>query len=724
MAIGPMTSVLRQLRRVVLARDAELTDAQLLDCFIARREENAFAALVRRHGPMVLSVCRRVLRNVHDAEDAFQATFLVLVRKAASVVPRRLVGNWLYGVAYRTALKAKSTNARRRVKEGQVAAMPGQSVLENPIWHDLQPLLDRELSRLPETSRTLVVLCDLEGKSRREAARQLGLAEGTVSSRLARARTLLARRLGGRGVALTGATLTALLARNAASACVPAPLLLKTIQAAVGVAAGQAATGVVSAKVAALMEGVLQSMFLAKLKIVGVLLLAASVVCLGISGLSNPALADKPAPAKTKAEKPAKADKGDKAEAKKKIGKKGDYKPDERNVHGAVKAVDTTKNTITISPATKNGKDRTFVLATDVEIYLKQGKKGEQARLVDLIPGTEVQMRLAEDKKTVERMSARGPRVYGTVKAIDAGNKTITIADKRGEKSFPLTDDVSIYRPDLPKGERGKLVDVAAGMTVSLQLTVDQKSVRDIELRMPTWHTMVEAYDDAKRMLTFTTQKGQKPTAVPLSKDVRLSTEDDDAGPNPTLKDLVKGTPVMLQLSVDGKTVAGIHFLSPSLHVALKSVDTTKGTITVTMKEEGGLVEKTFALTKGVMARVADSLDNQEVKPADLEEETPVALRLSRDRKTVLGIMAHGPSFSGTLKAVNAERGEIVVTVKEEGGFAEKVHELVKHAQISLSDGKTDRRAKLGELTEGMIVSVRLTLNKEKVVAVHARKAE
>src|SRR5262249_4084004 len=155
----------------------------------------AFAALVRRHGPMVLGVCRRVLHNPHDADDAFQATFLVLVKKASAVVPRELVGHWLYGVAYRTALKAKTLAARRRRPERQVREMSRQPAREEEVWNDLRPLLDRELDRLPEKLRALVVLCELEGKSRKEAARQLGLAEGTVSSRLARARVLLAKRL-------------------------------------------------------------------------------------------------------------------------------------------------------------------------------------------------------------------------------------------------------------------------------------------------------------------------------------------------------------------------------------------------------------------------------------------------------------------------------------------------------------------------------------------------
>src|SRR5262245_40829862 len=120
MATAQISSVLGQLRKAALSQDDGMTDGQLLGCFLTRREEAAFAALVQRHGPMVLGVCRRVLRNTHDAEDAFQATFLVLVRKAASLLPRETLGNWLYGVAYHTALKARAAAWKRRAKEAQV----------------------------------------------------------------------------------------------------------------------------------------------------------------------------------------------------------------------------------------------------------------------------------------------------------------------------------------------------------------------------------------------------------------------------------------------------------------------------------------------------------------------------------------------------------------------------------------------------------------------------
>jgi RNA polymerase sigma factor (sigma-70 family) len=257
-----MNDVLGHLRKVALRGDGTLTDSQLLECFLARRDEAAFAALVRRHGPMVLGVCRRVLRNHHDAEDAFQATFLVLARKAGALRSRELVGNWLHGVAYRTALRARAMTVRRRAHEQRVRERPRP----DDGWQELLPLLDQELDRLPERYRVAVVLCDLEGMTRREVARQLGVPEGTLSGRLTRARRLLARRLARHGLAVSGGALGAALAADRASAGVTATLAAATARAAVP-AAGRALTaGMVPARVVALAEGVVKTMFLSKLK--------------------------------------------------------------------------------------------------------------------------------------------------------------------------------------------------------------------------------------------------------------------------------------------------------------------------------------------------------------------------------------------------------------------------------------------------------------------------
>jgi RNA polymerase sigma factor (sigma-70 family) len=279
MATGQMATVVRHLRRAAQLREAAaLTDGQLLQSFAGRRDEAAFETLLHRHGPLVLGVCRRVLGNSHDAEDAFQATFLVLVRKAASLLPRDTVGNWLYGVAYHTALKARDAVYRRRTKERRVAAMPRSGPADN-TWLELQPVLDQELSRLPDKYREPIVLCDLEGKTRKQAARQLGWPEGTVAARIARGRALLGRRLTRRGITLSLGTLAVLVSENAATAGMPAPLMATTIEAANVFAAGQTGgLGVISTEVAALTRGVLKAMCLSRLKTVVLILLVGGLL--------------------------------------------------------------------------------------------------------------------------------------------------------------------------------------------------------------------------------------------------------------------------------------------------------------------------------------------------------------------------------------------------------------------------------------------------------------
>jgi RNA polymerase sigma factor (sigma-70 family) len=284
MATSRLSDVVQHLRKVILLRDgAGLTDGQLLESYLVNREDVAFAALVRRHAPMVWGVCRRILHNHEDAEDAFQAVVHVLVRKAASIVPRDMAANWLYGVAYQTAMKTRAVITKRRVRERQVTAMPEPQVVDDDQWSDLQPLLDQELSRLPDKYRVAIVLCDLEGKTRKEVARQLRLPEGTVASRLARARTMLAKRLSRRGLAITIGALTGLMVQNAAAASVSPLVLATTIKTATLLAAGKTvAAGAVSAKVAALTQGVLKAMLLSKLKVLTTVVLTAGIIVAGV----------------------------------------------------------------------------------------------------------------------------------------------------------------------------------------------------------------------------------------------------------------------------------------------------------------------------------------------------------------------------------------------------------------------------------------------------------
>ena len=338
---------MENLRRAILRNGAGLGDDELLSSFIERHDEAALAALVRRHGPMVWGVCRRLLAH-HDAEDAFQATFLVLVRKAASVVPRAMVGNWLYGVAHQTALHARRTASRRRTREVLVEQMPDTEAegVQEDQWADVRPVLDEELSRLPDIYRAVIALCDLEGQTRKAVARQLGVPDGTVGGRLARARVLLAKRLAQRGVVLSGGALAGMLSAGSAASAPPS-LVASTIKVASLLAAGRA-VGVVSVKVAALTEGVMKAMFVSKIKGVLAAVLVLVALC-GATGLvCRTQAGEEPRPQKSPDEKRGDEKKG--KQAKTDLEKlQGEWRVVSRTVEGEeTKYTAKDANTLTV----------------------------------------------------------------------------------------------------------------------------------------------------------------------------------------------------------------------------------------------------------------------------------------------------------------------------------------------------------------------------------------
>jgi RNA polymerase sigma factor (sigma-70 family) len=234
--------------------EVEQTNQQLLERFTRLRDEAAFAALVRRYGPMVLGVCRRVLSHVQDAEDAFQATFLVLVRKAGTIARPELLGNWLYGVAYRIAKKAKAHAARRSTDERQAKSMTPADPVAEVAWREVRSRLDDALQRLPEKYRLPLVLCYLEGRTNEEAARQLGWPVGSMSARLARGRELLRERLADREQAVPAGLFALILGQHVGPTIVPPELVDTTVRAGLWLAQGQAAVSLISPSVIALAE--------------------------------------------------------------------------------------------------------------------------------------------------------------------------------------------------------------------------------------------------------------------------------------------------------------------------------------------------------------------------------------------------------------------------------------------------------------------------------------
>jgi RNA polymerase sigma factor (sigma-70 family) len=288
MAATRADNVLRHLRQLAAGQDVkDRTDRDLLHAFCSAGDQAAFTALVRRHGPLVWGLCRQSLRQEQDAEDAFQATFLVLARKAATIRKGEALVSWLHGVTFRTVMSAKRSAARRREREGQAGARAPGNPSWDVAWQEVQALLDDEIQRLPETYRAPFLLCCLENRSREEAARLLGVKPGTVGSRLTRARQILQRRLRRRGVTLAAALAAVALSRRV-TAAVPALRLEAAVQAAL-------VSGAVSANADRLARGVIRTLALARLRAATGLLLAVTVAVAGAGILTRLAAGARPA---------------------------------------------------------------------------------------------------------------------------------------------------------------------------------------------------------------------------------------------------------------------------------------------------------------------------------------------------------------------------------------------------------------------------------------------
>jgi RNA polymerase sigma factor (sigma-70 family) len=283
----PMAALVRHLRKITDPTvAASVSDAELLQRFVHRRDEAAFELLVWRHQRLVLGVCRRVLGNVHDAEDAFQATFLALARKAAAIGRGDAVASWLHTVAFRIALRARADH-RMKTNVDVAAVESGTNLVEDAARRELAAVLDEEISRLPRKYRVAVVLCYLEGRTYAEAAQHLGVVVGTLAGRLTRARELLQRRLLRRGIGVSGLLLAAVLNEQASFAAAPAVLVNTTVKAVASLPLGGTATGAVSSTVVALADGALRSIVVGKLKI-GLVTLLAGLLVTGM-GLLIPA---------------------------------------------------------------------------------------------------------------------------------------------------------------------------------------------------------------------------------------------------------------------------------------------------------------------------------------------------------------------------------------------------------------------------------------------------
>jgi RNA polymerase sigma factor (sigma-70 family) len=495
----------------------EVSDGHLLDLFIRHKDESAFAGLVRRHGHMVLGVCQRILANSHDAEDCFQAAFLVLVRKATTIQPREMVGNWLYGVAYRTALEAKKMAARRRNREKKKFDMRRPEA-DPDRWQELRPLLDEELSRLSDKYRFVLIACDLEGHTRKEVARALDLPEGTVASRLARARAMLAKRLKRRNLAMSAAALAAILAEKAMASCMPAGLAASTTRAAALLAARKPVADIIAGNVAALFNAAVKSMLLTKLQVAAAALMILAALGLGIGAFLPSANAGKRADSQiaTRKEKPKRVedcvlekidldtmtiqaaklddaggggtviydfqvepttaiiiDGNDAKLADLKVGDclNADFEP---GADGQARAVRlekvgewlggmvqaTNENTLTIK-SERDVVEKTYDIDRGVWVFVNAKK----AKLGDVKVKMNVALRIGSGKPGVVRIYAAGPKVGGVVKTIDADRRIVSL----GAEGIAVADHAVV----LIEGKHGKLADLRAGMRVTLQMSAE-----------------------------------------------------------------------------------------------------------------------------------------------------------------------------------------------------------------------------------------------------------
>jgi RNA polymerase sigma factor (sigma-70 family) len=467
MATAASSPILHLIRQMVEdPRVRHLPDPELLQRFAAQHDEAAFHGLLRRHGAMVLDVCRTVLGCEADAEDAFQATFLVLARKAASVRKTASLGSWLHGVAYRTALKARAHFSTRQKHE---ARAPVRQAAEpaDPSWREVRQALHEELNELPEHYRAPLVMCYLEGATQDMAAAQFGVAKRTLRERLERGRELLRTRLVRRGLGPTAVLVAAAWPSAQAAASVPISLMASTIKAANQFAAGQATAGLISAKVAALTEGVLRTMLFTKLKIATAVLLVA-VAGLGAGGVLYETQAAETAKAQNHIERRTQNQANLEASSDQRLPTPRDRAGVtfrafiEGNAFWTLTDVDTKNNTISMNWADRMSLAG-LVVAADAKV-LVDGKEG---RLTDLKMGMWITPRMAAGKPLITMIVATTKEVdLYVLNAVNTENSTIIVRLGNFNVTLPVAKDAMIVIRD----KESTLADLRTGMPISLKL--------------------------------------------------------------------------------------------------------------------------------------------------------------------------------------------------------------------------------------------------------------
>jgi RNA polymerase sigma factor (sigma-70 family) len=425
MAEQALHRVMRRVRNVAAVQTyRKLPDCELLDRFVEARDEAAFTALIERHGPMVLGVCRRALPSFHDAEDACQATLLVLARKAASVRKRTSLANWLHGVACRVAANLKRDYSRRHVREHRVDAPAPKDPAAEVTWREVQTILDEEMQRLPECYRAPMILCYLECMTRDEAAKQLGILPTTLHGRLERARHLLGSRIARRGLTLGAVLSASALSQGVVQAALAPTFVVSSTKAALLLAAGKPLTeSGIATPVLVLTKEALKMMFLTKLKVGTAAVLCAGLflVLVGGSATSANGMQDSKARPQFNADQAKRVVPG--------VGQGEAGKPDTRPtqtkkvekepgvVRGVLDDVDAQQNRITVTlPGIRGVKDGEIITGKSVRLEnLPIGKEtkitvdGKEGKLAQVNAGMAVTLELEVGfgRIAIKRLEAR-----------------------------------------------------------------------------------------------------------------------------------------------------------------------------------------------------------------------------------------------------------------------------------------------------------------------------
>jgi RNA polymerase sigma factor (sigma-70 family) len=493
MATANMSDFLHCLTRGMAAEMlADHSDRQLVESALTGRDQAAFHAIVHRHGPMVYRVCWRVLQHQHDAEDSFQATFLILAQKLHTMRKHASLASWLHGVAHRVALKAKAQSAAQRRREHRTSP-PDSLPPDDVTWAEFRTALDVELSQLPDKWRLPLILCYMEGRTQEESASQLGWSTKTLRRRLEEARDALGCRLMRRGIAWSAALSAVLLSDCIASASPASGLVASTIEAAASIAAGETVAMTASANVTALVEGVMKAMFMTKIKIATTVLLLALFgfgTALMMNQIMAAELPAKEYPARRSPETPLGEQVKNPAKAPKSLAF-ADYL---QSSSWTLDQVNLEQSTISISdrypgihfrvkgkePHKNGGALEGLAVAKDAQVFLN----GRAAKLTDLETGMFLTLKMVQGKTLISEIHAiavPAPAQY-MVEKVDLKKNTIVLRlDKSDTIELPLAKDAKVIIemhnvPGVPNPQisEGKMIEIVPGTPVRLEMRMEE----------------------------------------------------------------------------------------------------------------------------------------------------------------------------------------------------------------------------------------------------------